>query len=474
MADYGELYKKMGEDYDVNTAAYRFAVILKTLNYSLPEDIPVLTSDTASELLTQDMSGQIEKLLFLFGADVITEEDVNRLFGISQDISGVLNEAESFLKMDNKRTEKERMLREVFRTALVCAAVSAQYTSEDERLSFDDARKIIGLKSVEIVNGYVKVRNKNLLELLIKCGESFGHAGTNVEADNNIENLLGDEDVRNGNTGSACYPIMMTPKHLKYYDDVFNRAYGADFIEYAVEHDIKPDEQYISRFEQYRSDIKCKFTISSYERKRRICGDKINQFDYFLNVENEKLNVDRRDTVTVDQETEKSEEELLRIALDKYCGKIPVQNDTVLEVLHNQKIMLFVIKDHDYVPLESESFRSRLFDLEEMWGKIIAYTGEHPLKLINGKLEIPIEFINQFDVDIREYAANLIAEQYSRQRGHSMGNKVISKLSELEEDAAEKSGRKQRMREQRERLKQERRKSYEPDNSDSENNTEGW
>ena len=130
MADYGELYKKIGEDYDVNTAAYRFA------NYPLPEDIPVLTSDTASELLTQDMSGQIEKLLFLFGADVITEEDVNRLFGISQDISGVLNEAESFLKMDNKRTEKERMLREVFRTALVSAAVSAQYTSEDERLSF--------------------------------------------------------------------------------------------------------------------------------------------------------------------------------------------------------------------------------------------------------------------------------------------------------------------------------------------------
>ena len=99
--------------------------------------------------------------------------------------------------------------------------------------------------------------------------------------------------------------------------------------------------------------------------------------------------------------------------------------------------------------------------------------GEHPLKLINCKLEIPIEFINQFDADIREYAANLIAEQYSRQRGHSMGNKVISKLSELEEDAAEKSGEAQKRREQQEKLKEERRKQFEAEKAKRASSTEG-
>jgi hypothetical protein len=108
-----------------------------------------------------------------------------------------------------------------------------------------------------------------------------------------------------------------------------------------------------------------------------------------------------------------------------------------------------------------------------VWGKIISYTADHPLKIVNGALEIPVEFLDMFDENIREYAGNLIAEQYSRQLGHRGKNKVITKLSTLEANAAENSGAAQQRREQQEKLKQERIKKFNEDRANRDDSSEG-
>ncbi|MCR5167107.1 MAG: hypothetical protein K6C13_07820 [Oscillospiraceae bacterium] len=475
MTEHGDFFKNMNSNYDVNTAVYRFSVVAHAMGMEDDEDIPIVPEKYRSNIMKAGMTAQIERLLFLFAAGVITDDELYELYCISKgkDISDLLIGAEKFIKENNERTEKERMLPEVFRKVLMCAAVSATYSDDGECLSFDDARNIVQLKCADIVNGYVKIGDIELFKLLADCGESFGNPGEEIYVEQNLENIFGNDIVKNGNTNSNDYPFMMNPKRLVYYSRVFRKPYGTGFIRYAYENGIKADEQFVSRFEKYRRDIKCKFTIDSHERKRHICGDTVNQFDYFLNVEGDRMSIDRRETITVEDDTERSDKELMRLALDKFCGNQAVQNNTVLEVLHDRKKSLFIVKDHDYIPLAPEKFRSRLFDFEEVWGKIISYTAEHPLKIVNGALEIPVEFLDMFDENIREYAGNLIAEQYSRQLGHRGKNKVITKLSTLEANAAENSGAAQQRREQQEKLKQERIKKFNEDRANRDDSSEG-
>ena len=474
MAEHEKFFDNIGTVFDVQTAAFRFAVVSKALGYN-EEDIPVIPVMYRNKLLKAGMTSQIERIVFLFAAGVITDEELHELFLIvkGKDISGQLKDAEDFLKADNNRTERERMPSEIFRKVLKCAAVSVKYTNDYERVSFDDARNIVALDYAKIVDGFVKVSDKELFRLLAESGEHFGYPKEAPKPDSNIENMFGHEDVQNGVVESENYPYMLNPKRLKYYGEVFGKPYGADFIKYAFAHDIRPDEHYLEKFSDYRRDIKCKFTIDSHERKRYICGDKINQFDYFLNVESERLNVDRRETITLNDAVVRSDDEMMRLALAEFCGKFPTQNETVLEVLHDRKKALYVVKDNDFIPLDPETFRSRLFDFDDVWGKIISYTTKTPLRVVNGVLEIPVDLIRSFDEKDRPYVENIITEQYSSQISHSRGNRVISKLSELEEDAAEKSGEAQKRREQQEKLKEERRKQFEAEKAKRASSTEG-
>lgn len=103
MADFSEIYNKMGVDYDINTMTYRFGVIMKALGINITDDIPVLSPETRIEFLTYKMTPQTERLLLLFAARVITESELINLNNITKDISGVLKNAEDFIKADNNR-----------------------------------------------------------------------------------------------------------------------------------------------------------------------------------------------------------------------------------------------------------------------------------------------------------------------------------------------------------------------------------
>ena len=179
MAEHGDFFKSMNNKYDVNTALYRFSVVAHAIGMEDDEDIPVVSEKCRVNISKVRMTAQIERIIFLFAAGVITDEELYNLFLVTKakDITDLLINAEKFLKEDNERTEKERMLPEVFRKVLMCAAQSAAYTSDDERLTLDDARIIVALKCADIVNGYVKVKDIGLFKLLAECGESFGNPG---------------------------------------------------------------------------------------------------------------------------------------------------------------------------------------------------------------------------------------------------------------------------------------------------------
>ena len=451
MSDFGEIYENLNEKYDVNTAVYRFAVISKSLGVTAEEETEEVPLNIRTEILSSLMTAQKERALFLFAAGAITADDLHTLSHISQDICGVLGSAEDFLKEQIKQSEKSRMNREDFINALMCAAISYGYAKE--KLSFEDGRTLAGLKCAKIVKGYVKISDEELFRTLAGYGEPFGNIDIKGQVyEQTPENIFKSESFKNGDISNDEYSFMLDPKRLIYYEKIYYKPFGKDFIGYAHEHNIPADEDILKRYSVYCAEIKCRFIISSYDRKRNICGDKINQFDYFVNVTGSSIATDHSETIMLSSQVEKSDDELILTALNEYCGRVPVQNDTVLEVRHAGKISLFVIRDGEYLKLKNEDFRKRLFDFDEIWGEITAFTADNPMKLTNGSLEIPVEFLRKFAEQDRGYAENLIREQFLRQRERRNGGGVIGKLDELISHAKETDEKNKALKEQQQEL----------------------
>jgi hypothetical protein len=163
----------------------------------------------------------------------------------------------------------------------------------------------------------------------------------------------------------------------------------------------------------------------------------VNQFDYFTNVHEDTAGADGTEHIELSILTEETDEKLVNMALHEFSLKVPIQNDTVLEVRNQSRIKLFVYRNDEFIPIEAESFRKQLFDYDSIWQTIQNYAADHNIRAVNGKVEVPLELMELFDDDNKPYAERMIREQYARQIDNK-GGKIISKLSDLISNAAEK------------------------------------
>ncbi|MBR1444132.1 MAG: hypothetical protein IJ583_11455 [Firmicutes bacterium] len=450
-----DIYGNQSKGYTVATAAFRFAVVAKVCGVSLTDEVNTLTGGDYKEVRGRPMTETLERLLLLYGAGIIDFTVVEDLLKIKSDISPVLAQAEEFIIEQSEYYEQIRMPIDRIKTIILCCAKSRIYADKNA-LSFDEARQICLLENVAIVNGFVKIPDYELLKILLENGELFGylHDGRELYIEEKNDSILLDPDVQAGNVESGDYPFMINPGRIVYYDKILKLMYSAEFLQYCKKCGHAIDENIMSHYDRFLHNIKCSFTVNCCHRKRKICGDKVNQFDYFTNIKNDSIGYDKSEKIEVKPTEEKSNAELMKMALDEFCTKYPVEENTVLEVRNQGNIDLFVIREEKYIPVESEEFRRPLFDYDAIWGKIQEYATNHSIKVVNGTVEIPVELMQMFDEKDRVYAESIICEQYSRQ-SESKGGKVFTTLLKLMTDAAVEAKKTSELKQGQAKLKQE-------------------
>lgn len=432
-----DVYKNIGTEYNVQTAVYRFAIVSRVCGIKDTDEVQTMPQNELNKIECFPMTETLERLLFLYGAGIIDFKIYKRLCDIKQDISDVLRDAENFLIKQHELYEQDRFPADKLPDIILCAALSKIYAGNDS-LTFDDARNICSLESIKIVNGCVKVADMEMMTMLLDLGELFQNCNEKKiypEPESDKSNILGNDDFKSGDIYAEGYPFLVHPKRYMYYDKIYKQIYGEEFLRYAVRCGLSFDDDLIDRYGRYIRRVKCSFDISCYHRKRRICGDTVNQFDYFTNIRNDKPTADGTHHIELKVTREETDESLVDMALHEFVMKVPVQNETVLEVHNQGKIWIFVYSGSDFIPIDPESFRTQLFDHDIIWKKIQNYTADHNIQAVNGVVEVPLELIELFNDEERPYAERLIKEQYARQIDNK-GGKIISKLSDLMANAA--------------------------------------
>ena len=461
---YKEIYKRLGSSYDIHTAMYRFAVTSSVFGVCVNEDVRTLSADERNIIGTVPMTETLERLLFLYGAGIIDFTVIKKLIRAEYtdtEFSDILEDAEKLVMEQLQNNNEIRISTEKISEIICCCAASRKYMPE-EKLSFADAQALCSLSTVRIVNDFAKVTDKNIFELMVKCGEPFGHyektdGGGKIEKESK-ENLLGIEEVEKGDYESQYYPISLKPRRLLVYDKISALLYGTEFIEYCIKYAIPFDDNIEQQYKRYISHIKCLFRIRLYHRRRRVCGDIYNGFDYYLNVHNKNVTPDKEDSIELSPKNKMTDDELMHEALMRFCSVYPSQDDTLLEVQNQGKISLFVVKNNGFEAVDREMFRKSLFDYEKLWGIIHDYSTAHSIAARDGHVEIPVDLIKKFTDDEKPFAENLVREQYVRQCEQNR-NKVISTLSDLISGAKAKLTQIKYLSEQQANLKEEREES---------------
>ena len=437
-----EIYGRSGNTYNVETALYRFGIISKVWGVPCKYGVKVLTSDNRTMLASLPMTETLERLLFLYGAGIIDFTVFTKLTAkdmVEVEMTDVIADAEKFLLKQYKDYGDVRFSNDTISQIILCCATARRHFPE-EHLTFNDAKYLCGLPTVKIVDNFVKVTGKKLLELMVKNKEKFGTytitKGNTVITPEYYDNILGNEDVQKGNYAGSGYPISLAPSRVLFYDRIEKLLYGEEFLEYCITYGRLLDDNYLAEYHRYMETIKCKFTIRAYHRRRNVCGKIYNNFDYCTNINNTAVQPENEDVIELSPMIHKSDKQLSLDAMMEYCAKHDMKNDSVIEIRNQGKISLYVYQDHQFREIDGDIFRNTLFDYGKLWGKIQDYSTAHGIEVHEGQVEIPVELMRKFTEQEQPFAEALIREQYARQMDQN-DRKVISTLSELIASASE-------------------------------------
>lgn len=434
-------YKVTGKGGRVYSMMFRYAVISKVFGIEMPKDVEVqiLSEDAAVQIKAETHSEKIDRLLFLYGAGVISEETALQLIITNKsDFFDDITAAENAVITDENSNAEDNLSNEQIESILLCSSNTKKY-AEMQPISFAEAQELAGLPHISLVDGLAKVTDSDYYKFLIDLGEQFGTVtkDDSIRTEENPQYLLENEEVKKGDVKSQYYPFPLNLKRLLRYSAVYDKPYGKDFIKFAKENSLPIDEKYESRYEEYIKKIKLHFTVKSYNRKRHVCGDKINWFDYAAAADGsitDNLNADHAKEIDLDVFADYTDKELIRKAIDKFRSIIPLDEGTVIEVYHNSEKTLYLVKKSGLESLDNEKFHVMLFDFNKIWGIIQLCSRSRQIKVIDGKITIPDNFMEEIEPTEREYAERIIKEQYLIMKERRKSNRLIRTLSELKSE----------------------------------------
>lgn len=431
-------YKYAGKSGMIYTMLFRYAVISSVWGMEIPKDIDLKRfSDEAVNILKAESHSELtDRLIFLYGAGVISEETAVSLIKANKaDFYEDIAEAENAVIAGIDKNAEDTLPYGQIENILLCAANSKKYP-EIQPVSFAEAQIIAGLPHIVLVKGFAKIKDRDFYEFLVKFGEAFGTVTNDdtVRIEETTENLLECEDVKNGEINSVYYPFAVNLRKIMRYAAVFDKLYGREFISFAKENSLPVDERFESRYEEYVRKFKLHFTVKSYSRKRYICGDKTNWFDYAVTSEanvSDNIPADYIKEIDIEISEKCSDEELVNKAVEKFRGIVALPENAVIEVFHGTKKYLYILKNSGLTILDNDKFHTLLFNFNKIWSIIQLCSRSRQIKVVDGKITIPKTLMNEIAQNDREYAERIIKEQYSRMLEQRKNNKLIQTLAEI-------------------------------------------
>lgn len=432
------VYKYAGKSGMTYAMIFRYAVISSVWGMEIPKDIELkkFSDETVDTLKAEKHSETADRLIFLYGAGVISEETAVSLIKANKAdfCEDIIAAEEAVISGINENAEDTLPYGQI-ENILLCAANSKKY-SEIQPVSFAEAQIIAGLSHIVLVNGFVKIKDRNFYEFLVNFGEAFGTVTKDdtIRIEETPENLLECEEVKQGDIKSAYYPFAVNLRKIMRYAAVFDKTYGREFILFAKENSLPVDEKFESRYEEYVKKFKLHFTVKSYSRKRYICGDKTNWFDYAVTSEanvSDNLPADYTKEIDIEISEKCSDEKLVNKAVEKFRGIVALPENAVIEVFHGTKKYLYILKNSELTELDNDKFHTLLFDFNKIWSIIQLCSRSRQIKVVDGKMTIPETLMNEIAQNEREYAERIIKEQYTRMTEQRKNNKLIQTLSEI-------------------------------------------
>jgi hypothetical protein len=416
--------------------------MVDVFNAHLPAELKCqyhLSDDLKKKILRQPYSEQNDRLILLFGMGIIGEATLKELVLHNKtDFLSDVIKLEDRVRTDEDKNESERLSYETLEQIILLCANSQKF-DEFSPLPFEQAEKLISNSHIFIENGFVKC-DKDMAMLVNESGGQMGYYDENsdsifIEKPEYVAAALAD----NYDVSSETAPIVTDYKALLCYSYVYDLLYGREFIKYACDNHIPYDENYAAAYEKYLKKIKLTFNIKAYTKKRNICGNKVNYFDYAFNtVENNELvqtalNADEAYSaeIVLDVNENYTDAELTVKALNKYKNSRQLLDKTVIEIMHGNNILLYIYDSDNFTAIDSTSFRNQLFDFDKIWSVIQLCSRDGSLKRVNNTITIPQKYLNEIEPNQREYAERMISEQYSRMLRNRRVNPLVQSLNDL-------------------------------------------
>ncbi len=435
----------ISEDADMQTMLFRYSVMTDVINAKLPEDlkndIHHLSEDSRKKILKCPYSEQNDRLLFLFGAGILDEDTLKNLIlhNDSDFLSDVIS-AENYVRKCEAEKESNVPNERIQAVILLCA--NSKFYEDMTEIDFDNAMETALSDHVRVSDkGFIEC-DRELTDFLNGIGMPFGffdeeNNKIHIEAANYISEGLSEH-------GDFTY-IAPDCKRLAGYVKVFDKLYGRDFIKYSRDVNIPADINFYSEYEHYLYDFKLFFEFKAYPKKRNICGDTVNYFDYSVNdVKNNVLvsselstKDDYYDTFKLDITSALDTNELLNKAIRKYKGAHQLLPDMVLEIIHENSSFLYVYKNDKLISVNNTDFRRQLFDFNKIWSIVKKCSAEKQIFKRGDNILIPQEYMDEIPKEQQSYAANLIREQYMLSYSKRHDNSLLKSLNEITAAASE-------------------------------------
>lgn len=440
----------ISEDADMQTMLFRYSIMVDVFNARLPPELVCknrLDDELKKKLLRKPYTEQTDRLVFLYGVGVLNLDTFKSLVlhNDSDFLSDVLA-LENEVRKNEGADEADILSYEHLQKIILFCANSKKY-DDLSAVDFETALELVSSSHVFLTeNGFIRC-DSELTGFLNDMGETFGFYNEDSdsvyieEAQYISAAAVSEYDIR-----SEQAPIVIDCQHLNWFLKVYDKLYGKDFIIYSVENGLPFDENFLSEYEKYISRVKLCFDFKAYPRKREICGDKVNYYDYAINsIEENKLvssELNAADDYTVsirlDVDEPLQDSDLIEKALRKYRSSRQLIENMVVEVVHGGKTNIYIYRNGEISPVDTAEFHRQLFDFNKIWSIIQMCSREKKIRCSGDVITLPQEFINEIAPDQYEYAKNMIKEQYMLLMKKRQDNKHLQTLNEIRAAASEK------------------------------------
>ncbi len=490
------IYDYCGCEDTIIPFVWRGAFIAKICGIEIPDDMNFIcmSEKEYNEFASEQYSDALAHLLIMYGSGFIGYENARDLSKDAAKYSEEIYAAERFIIRQSEKDEKEQVTQELVEKIFLCTVNSKKYP-EMQTVTFDIAQRLCEGPYTVIRNGFVFVKDVGFYTLLVNVGESMGcfHADklsvytgnqcmSGISAENIEKELFPpkeekDEKERSGEKKKAEkkeekfpeLPFLLNLVNICYIQDIYGKPYSVEFIAYAKANNIPFDDNFAREYDRYVREQKLRVTVSATAKKRNICGEPANWFDYCTTKYlDKKIVIDEAYDLTeqidlfgkVNKEIKLNDEFLIDTALNGFIEEHTLTDNTVIEVTFCGKkyLYLFKINGNEKIPLESEKFRRIPFDYNNVWTTVMEWSRSKLIQKKGNEIVVPESEMEKIAEPDREYAKRMIEEQYSLKKSD---NRMLQKLSELKSYAKSQMD----LKEQQAALKKERKKGIQEDNN---------